>query len=252
MGLGQGNQATPPSWIQLSAVLVNVYKQLNLGTEVHDPITDDRIHSIDAMFVDNLDLFMWRKAITDPIELMLQAQQEVTQWSLLLNPTKGALKPEKCFWYLLDYTWNKGEWSYAVHSDFELFVNNPDGTKSSIKQEEILTAKKTLGIYYALSGGNQGHLEYIHGKLTTWITRMQNGHIPAHMAWIVYKLQLWPGLRFGLDTMTNDLEAAEMIFDKADYDVMPLLGIARTVKKELESYTQPLADLVYFICPRSS
>ena len=80
VGLGQGKHAAPPSRMQLSAVLVNVYKQLDLGTDVHDPITDDRIHSMGAMFVDYLDLF-------GPIELMLQAQQEVTQWSLLLNAT---------------------------------------------------------------------------------------------------------------------------------------------------------------------
>jgi hypothetical protein len=42
MGLGQGNHAASPSWIQLSAVLVNVYKQLDLGTDVHDPITDNK------------------------------------------------------------------------------------------------------------------------------------------------------------------------------------------------------------------
>jgi hypothetical protein len=48
MGLGQGNRAAPPSWIQLSAVLVDVYKKLDLGTDVHDPITDDRIHSMGA------------------------------------------------------------------------------------------------------------------------------------------------------------------------------------------------------------
>ncbi len=28
LGLGQGNRAAPPSWIQLSAVLVNMFKQL--------------------------------------------------------------------------------------------------------------------------------------------------------------------------------------------------------------------------------
>ncbi len=138
---------------------------------------------IQWVFVGNLDLFTWKEAITDPIELMLQAQREVIQWSLLLNATGGALKPEKCFWYLLDYTCNKGEWSYAVHSDFELFVNNPDGTKSSIKQEKVSASKKTLGIYDAPSGGNQGHLEYVHGKLTTWITRMQNGHMARAPLW---------------------------------------------------------------------
>ena len=87
-------------------------------------------------------------------ELMLQAQREVTQRSLLLNATGGALKPEKCFWYLPDYTCNKGEWSYAVHSDFELSVTNPDGSRSRIKQEEVATSKKTLGIYDSPSGGN--------------------------------------------------------------------------------------------------
>jgi len=238
MGLGQGNHAALPSWIQLSAVLVNVYKQLGLRTDLHDPITDDRIHSmgamyVDNMYVDNLDLYTWKDAITDPFELMLQAQREVTQWSLLLNATVGALKPEKCFWYLLDYTCNKGEWSYVVHSDFELSAPNPDGSRSSIKQEEVTTSKKTLGIYDAPSGGNQDHSEYIHGKLTTWITRMRNGHLPAHMAWIAYKLQLWPGLCYGLGTMTNNLEATEAIFDKADYDMMPILGVARTLKSKL-------------------
>jgi hypothetical protein len=112
MGLGQGNRAAPPSWIQLSAVLVNVYKQLGLGTDLHDPFTDERIHSMGAMYVDDLDMYTWRDAITDPFELMLQAQQEVTQWSLLLNATGGALKLEKCFWYLLDYTCYEGEWSF--------------------------------------------------------------------------------------------------------------------------------------------
>jgi hypothetical protein len=112
-------------------------------------------------------------------------------------------------------------------------VNNPDGSKSSIKQVEIQTSKKTLGIHDSPAGGNQGHLEYIHGKLTKWINRMRNGHLLSHMAWIAYKLQLWPGLQYGLDTMTNNLEATEMIFDKANYKTMPILGVARTVKREL-------------------
>ncbi len=62
---------------------------------------------------------------------------------------------------------------------------------------------------------------------------MQNGHLPSHMAWTAYKLQLWPGLHYGLGTMTNDLEVTEMIFNKADYKTMPILGVVCTVKREL-------------------
>ena len=48
---------------------------------------------------------------------------------------------------------------------------------------------------------------------------MKNGHLPAHMALIAYKLQLWPGLCYRLGMMTNVLEATEAIFDKDDYDI---------------------------------
>ena len=49
MELGQGNRTAPPLWIQLSAVLVNVYKQLGPGTNLHNLITNERIHSMGAM-----------------------------------------------------------------------------------------------------------------------------------------------------------------------------------------------------------
>ena len=56
MGMGQGNRAAPPSWIQLSVVLVNVFKQLELGALVLDPMTQELIHTMGALFVDNTDL----------------------------------------------------------------------------------------------------------------------------------------------------------------------------------------------------
>jgi hypothetical protein len=52
MGLGQGNRAAPPSWIQLSAVLVPVFRQLNLGALIQDPIT-----SMGALLVNDTDLY---------------------------------------------------------------------------------------------------------------------------------------------------------------------------------------------------
>jgi hypothetical protein len=103
MGLGQGNRAAPPSWIQLSTVLVNVFKQLDLGSLIKDPITAETIHTMGACFVDDIDLYTWREDILDPGGVWSQAQVELEHWSCLLNAMGGALKPEKCFWYLLDY-----------------------------------------------------------------------------------------------------------------------------------------------------
>jgi hypothetical protein len=58
MGVGQGNRAAPPSWIQLSAIMVTVFKQLNLGAILNDPILDILIHSMGALFVDDTDMYM--------------------------------------------------------------------------------------------------------------------------------------------------------------------------------------------------
>ncbi len=83
---------------------------------------------------------------------------------------------------------------------------NPDGTKSPIKQEKVTESKQTLGIYDSPLGGNKGHLGFIVEKATQWVNRMKNGHLPSHIAWMAYKHQLWPSLRYRLGTMTNDIE----------------------------------------------
>jgi hypothetical protein len=72
MGLGQGNRAAPPSWIQLSAIMVTVFKQLDLGAKTKDPILDTLIHSMGALFVNNTNIYTWREETLDPGELWVQ------------------------------------------------------------------------------------------------------------------------------------------------------------------------------------
>ena len=229
MGLGQGNRAAPPSWIQLSAVIVNVFKQLNLGSMVRDPITAETIHTMGALFVDDTDLYTWREGILDPGEVWAQAQLELENWSCLLNATGGALKPEKCFWYLIDYECVDGDWKYAESAPREMMITNPDGSTSPITQEHVTSSKKTLGIHDSPSGGNSTHLSYIKEKVGTWVGRMANGHLPSHMAWVAYRHQLWPGVRYGLGTMTNDLEVTDRLLHTEDYRMLNVLGVVRSV-----------------------
>ncbi len=134
MRLGQGNRAAPPSWIQLSAVMVTIFKQLQLGAMIQDPISEEIIHTMGALFVDNTDLYTWREQIMDPGELWRQTQIELENWSCLLNARGGALRPEKCFWYLLDYDCVDKEWTYAEAVAAELRITNPDGTKAQLSR----------------------------------------------------------------------------------------------------------------------
>jgi hypothetical protein len=158
MGLGQGNRAAPPSWIQLRAVIVNVFKQLKLGAIIKNPIPKTLIHSMGALFMNDTDMYTWREYISNPGELWKQVRIEIEQWSGFLHATGITLKPEKCWWYLLDCICVDGKWTYTDIVPRELLITNPDGTKSSTKLEEATVSKKTLGIHDSPARGNKGHL----------------------------------------------------------------------------------------------
>ncbi len=55
------------------------------------------------------------------------------------------------------------------------------------------------------------------------------------MACIAYKHQLWPGLRYGLGTMNNDINEAMRVNAKTDYRMLNILGVAQTVTKGLRT-----------------
>jgi hypothetical protein len=116
----------------------------------------------------------------------------------------------------------------------DLFITNPDGTRSPIDQEEVTVSKKTLGIHDLPARGNEGHLKYIQEKASTWTSRMINGHLPRHMAWVAYKLQLWPSLHYVLGTMTNDIKEAASVLNETNYKILNVLGVACTVTKGLQ------------------
>jgi hypothetical protein len=118
-------------------------------------------------------------------------------------------------------------------SPYEMFVTNPDGTKSPIKQETITDSKKMLGIHDSPVGGNAAHLSSIKDKASIWVQRMQNGHLPCHIAWTAYKHQMWPRLRYGLGTMTNDIEPAKELLHAKDYKMLNVLGVLQNVTKGL-------------------
>jgi hypothetical protein len=178
-------------------------------------------------------MYTWWENILDPGESWSQAQLELELWSCLLNATGGALKPDKCFWYLLNYVCNDGERRYAEMVPQEMLITNQDGTKSSIKQEKVTESKKTLGIHDLPSEGNATHLSSIKEKLSVWVNRMMNGQLPNHTAWIAYKHQLWPGVRYRLGTMTNNQEVADKLLHNNNYKMLNVFSVFHNVAKGL-------------------
>jgi len=69
---------------------------------------------------------------------------------------RGALVPEKSFWYLIDLKWRSGHWSYMPkHTAVEpLEMNDHVGNCLPLLRLHTLEARQTLGVYLAPDGNN--------------------------------------------------------------------------------------------------
>ena len=76
------------------------------------------------LFVDDTDLLHMDMTRTEMLEDTHEAlQQSVSSWGTKLLATGGALKPPKCFYYLIDYEWlDDGTWRYRQLADEEVMV----------------------------------------------------------------------------------------------------------------------------------
>ncbi len=91
------------------------------------------------------------------VEVYAAIQRAIENWGRLLIATGGTLKPDKCFYHLIDFAWTqKGGWQYIAHHQDEcaaLFVPLPDGTMAPISHLAIDKAQKTHGKALAVSIG---------------------------------------------------------------------------------------------------
>ena len=74
-----------------------------------DHITGALTHTVDAMFVDDSDLYCWVESMKNAEELYETTQKETKIWRDLLLAIGCCLKPEPFFWYILDYECCEGK-----------------------------------------------------------------------------------------------------------------------------------------------
>ena len=118
-------------------------------------------------------------------------------------------------------------WHYRLWTDNTQWPR----TTNPIVSLDVYESRKTPCVRDCLNGGNESHLEYIRKKVDSWIDNVNNGHLSSPMGWIAYKFQLWPGVRYGIGTLTNDLEEAGEVLVKTDYRMLIILEIASTITR---------------------
>jgi hypothetical protein len=123
-----------------------------------------RQHLSAILYVNDTDLLHINMDAEETIvEVHAAIQDAVENWGGLLIATGGSLKPDKCFYLLIDFACTqKGGWQYITHHKDEgavLFVPLLDGTQAPISHLTVDDAQNTLGVIMCPSGNSSGSLQ---------------------------------------------------------------------------------------------
>jgi hypothetical protein len=105
MGLGQGNGAVPPGFLAVCTLMINVYCNLGHGVMFIGAWAWDTFTLPVALYMDNSDLFYMAIGMPLDEEFLQLVQSATNHWAGLVHATGGSLKPQKGFWYMLNWIW---------------------------------------------------------------------------------------------------------------------------------------------------
>ena len=260
-GYGQGNCASPPGFSALSALVVNAYRRMGHGAKLTSAYSSRLFLLAAVMYVDDTDLLHWaRSPSTRGDELIQQVQGSTNDWGLLGQATGGALKPEKCFLYLLDYAFPNGRarlksLKQLPEAEFKaevkgkglqpahITVPQPDGSNAPIHTVDVFEPTKMLGIFFAPAGDSTEHVEEMCQKGHDWVDRVTARPLQTSDAWLSFMYQLFPGMSWGLVTTVIAPGKLNDLLHKVYYKALPLLGIRRTMRREYRTLPERFQGL---------
>ena len=170
-GVGQGNGAGPAIWAAVSTPVLNMMRSEGFGTFFQTALTGEEISFVGYAFVDDTDLCE-TACHTDSTakEVATRMQQALECWEGGIRATGGAIVPAKSHWYLMEFEWHNGKWSYApvTNTPAELKVRDSQGHMGPIERLTTSEARRTLGVRLAPDGNNEAEYKYLREQSQDW------------------------------------------------------------------------------------
>jgi hypothetical protein len=110
-GTGQGSCASPALWLLISSILMDILQKNANGIKIVDIDKTVKVKQWIEGFVDDTLLFTNVEFISQCGKTMAKTlEEDGIEWAGLLAASGGKLELQKCFFYILSWTWNdKGE-----------------------------------------------------------------------------------------------------------------------------------------------
>jgi hypothetical protein len=229
-GMCQENGAAPAGWTVTSITMIEAHKRKGHGIHLEGPITGTKLHLVGTLFMDDTDLEHFDKNKVETVAEVHDAlQRSIHNWGKILIATTGALKPAKCFYHLISFSWQPdGTWRYDSNKnvpDLSIKVPLEDGTYAAIEHLSADTPTKTLGQMTCPTGGSKGAIAQMQHKAQGWLTKASASKLNKCNISFLLDKQFWPAVSFEISSVCAPFATLEDCLMKVYYDLLPICGI---------------------------
>jgi hypothetical protein len=174
--------------------MISAHKRKGHGAHLVTPISNQPCHLVGGLFVDDTNLFhLDTQRVDSATDMHERLQEAVINWGKLLIATGGALKPEKCSYYLISFKWKAdGTWLYdqnELNPHFTLGMPMADGSLEEIEHLLISKAIKTLGSMMCLLGSSVSAIKLMKTLGQEWVDRVLASSLSCWNVWFMVDCQ---------------------------------------------------------------
>jgi len=180
----QGNGAAAPIFIAISCILLNYFEHRVNGHNVRSAISLSLLMIAAIMYVDDTDILLSSHHYDEPIPILInRARHASTQWRKAVQQTGGALRPDKCRWYLISFKWKAGKWKYSKIADHpaEIYQRDTNGNQILVQRlESSFGHKKGLGVCTAPDGSFIQQIDVLLQKIDRWNENIRTSYLTKY------------------------------------------------------------------------
>ena len=104
----------------------------------------------------------------------LSDEDTIEVWQKAVLDSGGEVRPDKCYWSAVDFTWTGGKWRYKKRSEIKgsIKIRNPQGQMEKVKRYDWNKANEGLGVYITPKGCLEQQLKETSDKIKLWTAKV--------------------------------------------------------------------------------
>ena len=226
-GILQGNASGPAIWSVLSSIIFEILHKRGYSNHFCSALSRQLFLLIGFSYVDDCDLF---QSGTDRHEVLESMQDLLDNWGALMKVTGGALRTDKSWWYLVQFVWERGQWTpIDAGNNLKLYATNADGMRVELNYLSCATASEMLGIWMTPNGNNTFLVNNLQEKATDWASKISTSKASHFEAWTALQSTISAQIKYPLPASTLTETECKSIMHPAFKAALPKAGIAANI-----------------------